>query len=171
MWTYIDGHKTYLTRVTAVCKTCELYAFIRREILSSQNSSCGFAVLDVVKAYASVFGAYTKLVYNDLDVFEKLFIRRIIRRKIRSCDRPISEFDTFYPPKQRVMITVYYYTKGVSSQTETSPRLPRLGRLVKTKIFSPGRRFCGISEASPNIWRQLVWKLPQSIHNIADKSR
>ena len=168
MWTYIDGHKTYLTRVTAVCKTCEPYAFIRREILSSRHYSWSFAVLDVVKAYASVFGAYTKLVYNDLDVFEKLFIRRIIRRKIRSCDRPIREFDTFYPPKQRVMITVDYYTKVVSSQTETSPRL---GRLVKTKILSPGRRFCGISEASPNIWRQLVWELPQSIHNIANKSR
>ena len=27
-----------------VCKTCESYAFIRREILSIQNPSCGFIV-------------------------------------------------------------------------------------------------------------------------------
>ena len=84
--------KTYLTRMSAVCKTCESYALIRREILSTQNSSCDFTVWDVVKTYARVFGAYTKLVYNDLDVFEKLLIRRIIRRKIRSRDRPISNY-------------------------------------------------------------------------------
>ena len=89
MRTYVDGHKAYLTRMTTVCKTCESYAFIRRKILSTQDLSCGFAVRERVKAYASVFGAYTKLVYNDLDVFEKVPIRRVIRRKIRSCDRPI----------------------------------------------------------------------------------
>ena len=54
--------------MTAVCKTCGPYAFIRREILSTQNSSCGLAYLERVKAYVSVFEAYTKLVYNDLDV-------------------------------------------------------------------------------------------------------
>ena len=90
MRTFVDGHKTYLTRMTTVCKTCESYAFIRREILSTQNPSCDFAVWERVKAYASIFGAYTKLVYNDLDVFEKVPIRRVIRRKIHSCDRPIT---------------------------------------------------------------------------------
>ena len=105
MWTYVDGHKTYLTRMTTVCQTCESYAFIRREILSTQNSSCGFAVWDVVKAYASVFGAYTKLAYNDPDVFEKLLIRRIIRRKIRSCDRPISNF-VITPQRKEAKLTV-----------------------------------------------------------------
>ena len=53
---------------------------------------------DVVKAYASVFGAYTKLVYNDLDVFENLPIRRIIRRKIRSYDRPIIDYAAVKSP-------------------------------------------------------------------------
>ena len=106
MWTYVDGHKTYLTRMTTVCKTCESYAFIRREILNTQNSSCGFALWDVVKPYASVFGAYTKLVYNDLDVFEKLLIRRIIRRKIRSCDRPIKKR---MPQANAVLISSKFY--------------------------------------------------------------
>ena len=56
---------------------------------STQNSSCGHAVKERIKAYASVFGAYTNLVYNDLDVFEKMHIYRVIRRKIRLWDRHI----------------------------------------------------------------------------------
>ena len=60
-----------------ICKTCESYAFIRREILSTQHFPCG-SPSEPVKAFPGVFGEYTKLVYNDLDVFEKLPILRVI---------------------------------------------------------------------------------------------
>ena len=89
MRTYVDGHKTYLTRMTTVCKTCESYAFIlvRREILSTQNSPYE----NVSKRMPAYLDRMQNLYinYNDLDVFEKFAIRRVIRRKIRSCYRPI----------------------------------------------------------------------------------
>ena len=73
MWTYVDDHKTYLTRMTAVCKTCGLCAFIRRELLSSQTP------LAVSRMWAYL--ERTELVYNDLEVcqYVELYVENYAR--------------------------------------------------------------------------------------------
>ena len=87
MRTCVDDYKTYLIPPYAKRVSHTL------SYVGNFEHSKHLLRLRRIKTYQSVcdvFGAYTKLVYNEVDVFEKMPIRRVIRRKIRSCDRPIT---------------------------------------------------------------------------------